>query len=566
MLPKEPSDQIQGSNVKSGRWKGKPCNYRSNRVIVKLKPVAEETTESIDNVCNSIAHDIPSGHVFRSPKASGRVVYSVDPSADIPNLAKQLARREDVEYAEPDVIDQPAVIPNDPRFGDQWSHAKVGSAAAWDLNVGAAKILIGIIDSGISMTGGALDHPDLGDTTRYLLGTDYVDGGTPRDLGGHGTHVTGIAAAMTNNGIGVSGMNWSSQVYICRTLGPGGGSSADFADAVEEIVDYALANDLKAVINYSAGGGPNQTKIDACKYVNDNGMILCAATGNDNGGPVIWPAAYSTDFDGVIAVGSTDEDDTVSSFSNVGPEVTVVAPGRDILSTTPTYPSGANVALNYDAFNGTSMATPLVTGLVSLMWGRHPGFTNKRIRDCLTSTSVKLGPGDFSNAWGNGRIDAEKAVRCGDVIFPPFTRFTFFTFFTRFTRFTFFTPFTRFTFFTRFTPFTRFTFFTPFTRFTRFTFFTPFTRFTPPIGRPFIRFGGTVFAPEELEIGRFSELDEVRESLQAIGIQTIDEVATSSPAAIAESICCEQEDAVQLVEMTKQILVALAQDEYKKEN
>jgi subtilisin family serine protease len=199
-------------------------------------------------------------------------------------------------------------------------------------------VLIGIIDSGISMsTAGALDHPDLNQAGRYILGTDFVDGGTPRDLHGHGTHVAGIAAAESNNAQGVSGMNWGTNVYICRTLDAGGnGSSADFADAVEEIVDYAVANSLKAVINYSAGGAANQTKQDAAQYADDLGMILCAATGNDSAGPVIYPAAYSTMFDGVIAVGSTDSNDTVSSFSNVGPEVTVVAPGRGILSTMPT--------------------------------------------------------------------------------------------------------------------------------------------------------------------------------------------------------------------------------------
>ena len=171
-------------------------------------------------------------------------------------------------------------------------------------------------------------------------------------------------------------MNWASPVYICRTLDTtGNGSSADFADAVEEITDYAVANNLHAVINYSGGGAANLTKQEACQYAQARGVLLCAATGNDNAGPVIWPAAYSTTIDNVIAVGSTDANDMVSSFSNVGPEVTVVAPGRGILSTMPTYDVTIPAALNYDYLDGTSMATPLVTGLVSLMWSRHPGFT-----------------------------------------------------------------------------------------------------------------------------------------------------------------------------------------------
>ena len=337
---------------------------------------------------------------------------------------RKVARLGEVEYAEPDVVDHACVIPSDTRYVEQWGLQKIGMPAAWDLETGGSNVLIGIIDSGISMSGGgALDHPDLNDPSRYIQGTDFVDGGTPRDLNGHGTHVAGIAAAESNNAQGVAGMNWGSQVYVCRTLDTSGnGGSADFADAVEEIVDYALAHGLKAVINYSAGGGDNQTKRDACAYVNDHGMILCAATGNDNGAAVIFPAAYSVDYDGVIAVGSTDSGDTVSSFSNIGPEVTVVAPGRDILSTMPTYGVTIPAALNYDELSGTSMATPCVTGLIALMWSRHPSFTNRKIRDCLTSTAVKLGAGTFDNSWGNGRVAAEPALRCGDVVVPAVHR------------------------------------------------------------------------------------------------------------------------------------------------
>jgi hypothetical protein len=194
------------------------------------------------------------------------------------------------------------------------------------------------------------------------------------------------------------------------------------------------------------------------------------------------------------------------------------------------------------------------------MWSRHPGFTNTKIRDCLTGTAVKLGPGSFDNTWGHGRVDAERAVRCGDIVFTHFTQFTRLTRFTPFTRLTPFTPFTsltRFTFFTRFTPFTPLT---PFTRFTRFTPFDPFSRFPDPgpeplpeVGR-FVRVGNMVFEPDELAIGRFPELASAAVALGQAGILGIDQLAVARPADVATALGVDPVSADALVR-TGQALV-----------
>lgn len=565
MIPKKRDDQER--NIRTGRWQRQEIRFHERRLIVKFKAPEGDSDVSLDDRVQAVVADIPGGRLMRRPKASGRAVFHIGPQEDVLKLATRLSKRDDVEYAEPDIMDREALVPNDTRYVEQWALATVGAEDAWNLETGSStQVLIGIIDSGISMTGASLDHPDLNAPGRYILGTDYVDGGVPRDLRGHGTHVTGIAAAETNNATGVAGMNWNTRVYICRTLdGNGNGSSADFADAVEEIVDYAVAHGYRAVINYSAGGGANLTKQNACQYANTHGMILCAATGNDNAGPVIFPAAYSTMFDGVIAVGSTDSTDTVSSFSNVGPEVTVVAPGRNILSTMPTYAVTIPAALNYDELDGTSMATPLVTGLVALMWSRHPSFTNTSIRNCLTSTAVKLGPGTFDNAWGFGRVDAEAALRCGDLPwFTGFTFFTAFTIFTIFTRWTLFTLFTPFTFFTRLTRFTFFTRFTPFTPFTFFTRFEPFTRFRgfdkPVEPLPFIRVGKQVFDLRELELSRFKDFRRVQKDLKAAKITYLHQLAARNVDQLSKELQCRREDAATLVSMAQALLTKIAGD------
>lgn len=559
MLPKSPQDRPE--NIADVERDGETISVFNDRIIVKLRP-PENEQESAAALVSAISEEIPDGRVLDPPRGAGRVVFAVEPGTDVAELAKRLSERDDVEWAEPDVVDRAQLIPSDPRFPQQWGPSKVGLPGAWDLTTGSSNVVIGIIDSGISMAAlGTLNHPDLDDATRFVLGTDFVDGGTPRDLNGHGTHVAGIAAAEGNNATGVSGANWGSRVYVCRTLDAGGnGSAASFASAVEEITDWAVARGLRAVMNYSGGGAASNTKRDACQYASDHGMILCAAAGNDSGGPIIFPAAYAADFDGVIAVGSTNSDDTVSGFSNVGPELTVVAPGNTILSTMPTYAVTIPAALDYDNLSGTSMATPLVTGVVALMWSRHPGFTNRRVRDCLESTAVKLGAGTFDNAWGHGRIDAPAALRCGD-FFTRFTRFTDFTF----TRFTAFTPHTRFTF-TRFTPFT------PITLFTRFTLFTPFTEFTfGPLGpkgsgpvevaeprvAPFVRFAGAVLDPAHLKLEHQPEFARVGDPLRAIGITRVDQLASTDPSELAAA-GVEGEVADNLVEGAQHVLRQIA--------
>jgi hypothetical protein len=575
MIPKDPKSRLRSRGIQEGKWKDKSIRYLSGRVIVKFKAQPTDSTQTARSLSDSIAAEVTGSRVKRYPRATGRAVITFDPGQDLFDVIGKLANRPEVEYVEPDVVDTAQIVPNDTRYSEQWSHPLIGSENAWNLQQGTGTVLIGIIDSGISSNAaGVLDHTDLDAPGRYTLGTDFVDGGPPRDLNGHGTHVAGIAAAESNNSQGVAGMNWGSPVYICRTLDTfGNGSSADFADAVEEIVDYAVANKLHAVINYSAGGADNLTKQQACEYAQARGVLLCAATGNDNAGPVIFPAAYSTTIDNVIAVGSTDDDDTVSSFSNVGPEVTVVAPGRGILSTMPTYAVTIAGALNYDFLDGTSMATPLVTGLCALMWSRHPGFTYTQIRNCLMNTAVNLGPGGFDNTWGHGRVAPEAALRCGDLVFPTlftiftrFTRFTLFTHFTRFTVFTLFTQFTRFTRFTLFTLFTRFTRFTPFTRFTVFTRFRPFevaTSFIDPLkrrtgGERFIRIGRTVFELGELDIRKFKELKAAEKDLRQAGIQHLHELAAGEPTKLAAAINYSAEEVASLQTLANQLLNALS--------
>jgi len=409
MLP-ENGPEGAGHEIVEGTFERRKVSFVARRVVVQF--ARHDNQAALDASREAAIAAVEGTRPLRRVSRTGRQVLLLPEGASVPSACIALKKLAGIDYAEPDFLDQPQIIPNDPRYPQQWGPPKVNAEQAWDLEQGKSNVLIGIIDSGISITGGAPDHDDLSTPGRFTLGTDFIDGGVPQDTGGHGTHVAGIAAAVGNNAMGIAGMNWYSPVYICRTLGPGGGSHADLADAIEEITDYAVANGLKAVINYSGGGSDSLTKKNACQYASDNGALLCAAAGNDYGGSVIWPAAYSTAITGVIAVGSTDSSDAVAAHSNVGPEITVVAPGLSIQSTLPTYVTPGN-AVNYGNKSGTSMATPLVSGLASLIWSRFPGWSNSKVKQCIIDTAVKLGSGNFNNSWGYGRVDASAALKCG---------------------------------------------------------------------------------------------------------------------------------------------------------
>jgi thermitase len=294
-----------------------------------------------------------------------------------------------VEYAEPNYIIRAVLTPNDPYFSSQWGLTKIGAPQAWEVTTGSSDLTIAIVDSGID-----LDHPDL--SGKIILGYDYVNGDwVPDDDYGHGTHVAGIAAAWTDNGQGVAGVSWGARLMALKVLNAGGsGSYANVASAVT----YAADNGAK-IINLSLGGDfDSQTLHDAVIYAHNAGCVLAAATGNDGGSAVLYPAKHAE----ALAVAATGSTDQRAWFSNYGPEVDVAAPGVSIYST---YLGGG-----YTSMGGTSMATPHVAGLAALIWSACPGYTNNQVESRIERTAVDLGATGWDQYYGHGRIDAWHAV------------------------------------------------------------------------------------------------------------------------------------------------------------
>jgi len=330
-----------------------------------------------------------------------------------------------VEYAEPNYINQIHWVPNDPYYSYQWHFDQINMESAWDQQQGGdSGVVVTVLDTGVAYEdyGPYQQAPDLVGTN-FVPGYDFVNMDShPNDDHGHGTHVTGTIAQTTNNNLGVAGTAFNCSIMPVKVFSAAGTSTAQqFADGVY----YAVDNGAK-VINYS-GGGPSSstTGYNAVKYAYDHDVVFVAATGNDNSSSMNYPAAY----DEVIAVGATRYDKARAPYSNYGTGMELMAPGGDtsvdqnsdgyadgVLQLT--FSGGVFTNWAYWFWQGTSMATPHVTGLIALIlsgWsvsGIHNSGTSsiENIRDILHSTAEDLGAPGYDTVYGYGLIDAAAAL------------------------------------------------------------------------------------------------------------------------------------------------------------
>ena len=350
--------------------------------------------------------DIASNHharIVNTVKMQGRLkaVIVELPLMSTTSFMEELRAADIASYVEPDAKVQVQAVPNDPYWNMQWGPQKIGADFAWNTTVGDPSLLVAVIDTGVDYL-----HPDI--AANYVaLGRDWVNNDDdPLDDFGHGTHCTGIIAAVMNNGEGIAGL---AQVRIMvekafDSYGYG------YADTIANSIIHATDSGAK-IISMSFGGyTDSQLMHDAVKYAYNAGVLLVASTGNDESNSRMYPAAY----DEVIAVTATDQSDQKAWFSNWGDWVELAAPGVDIYSTMPTYEVYMNVAygfsMNYDYMSGTSMACPHVAGVAALAWSRYSNRTRDWVRMWLSYTADDLGDSGFDVDFGNGRVNAQNAV------------------------------------------------------------------------------------------------------------------------------------------------------------
>ncbi|MBN1260260.1 MAG: peptidase S8 [Anaerolineae bacterium] len=324
-----------------------------------------------------------------------------------------------VVYAEPNFLYHAFTTPNDPEFSKQWAHTRMQSEAAWDLTTGSAGITIAILDSGVDE-----GHPDL--SGKLVAGYDFIDGDSnPHDLNGHGTHVSGIAAATTNNGAGVAGTDWQARIMPVRVLNEEGTGSTS---GIIEGINWAVANGAD-VLNMSLGGPSASPSLQtAINNAHNAGALVIVSMGNDDSGIAQYPAAFSN----VMAVAATSQSDTKASYSNYGGHCDIAAPGGDmtyyhdpkgIYSTMPTYDvfmtTAYSYSKNYDFAQGTSQASPYVSGLAALVWAQNPSFTPDQVQARIEDTADDLGASGWDQFFGHGRINALAALQVSSVPAAP---------------------------------------------------------------------------------------------------------------------------------------------------
>jgi subtilisin family serine protease len=399
-------------------------------------------------------------------------IFELRNESDLNALKNELAKNPYVVYTEPDLQVELYETPNDSLYPQQWGLNNLGQEhyyvrryqgsyndvlmmtrgiADADIDAGdvfihppdkTTAVVVAIID-----TGADIHHPDLADNiwtnpreipddsldndnNGYIddvHGWDFYTGNTPDVIGdndpsdadGHGTHCSGIVAAVANNYIGVSGIGRD------VTIMPLNFEPLPLVSIVARAILYAADNGAD-VANMSFGLTSRSDLIgEAISYANDKGVILCAATGNSGTPEINYPAGY----DVTIAVGATNDSDRVTSFSTYGTHLDVCAPGLSILSLRAgntdmygaswPYEPGVHIIDNkYYLASGTSMACPHVVGVAAWLKSVSPGLTPARAKTIIQQSADDIidpfGLGWNFPGWdiysGYGRVNLQKAI------------------------------------------------------------------------------------------------------------------------------------------------------------
>ncbi|MCJ7750298.1 MAG: S8 family serine peptidase, partial [Armatimonadetes bacterium] len=356
--------------------------YVPDQVLVKFRPgtPASEIARAHASAHAAIRDEIPQ---------IGVQIVGLPRGLSVGKAIGFYERNPNVEFVEPDYYIEPSLRPNDEWYANwQLSLQWMGSEAAWDITTGSSSVPIAILDSGADF-----EHPDL--QGRLLSGWDFVDGdGDPMDEHGHGTAVTGVAGATTNNLFGIAGVTWENPVLVVRI---GDWTGASTWGRMAQGITYAADQGARAINISYAGTSYTSSGASAVAYAWSRGAVTVSSAGNSNTDTPHYPAALPN----VIGVSGTDGWDELISYSNYGIWVDVCAPAGSRTTSL-----GGNIG----NVGGTSISAPYVTGLFGLVFSANPSLTPQQAVDIVCQTATDLGDPGFDEYYGWGKIDLHRAV------------------------------------------------------------------------------------------------------------------------------------------------------------
>lgn len=385
----------------------------ADHVMIGLRPGSDEAA------VQRILED--KGYTIRSVEPGSFIIAEIpdyEDAEDQKNAISAIAGLDEfIDFAEPDYLVFPSLNPNDPGYssGKLWglhnpgtesgskADADIDAPEAWALRTDASGVIVAVTDTGINYTHEGLAANMWTDSSTGSHGFDaYEDDDNPMDTGGHGTHCAGTIGASGNNGKGMTGVAWKVQLMALRFLGPNGGSTSDGI----RVINFARLNGANIISASWGGGGYSQSLYNAINACRAADIPFVAAAGNDslnNDSNPHYPSSYN--LPNIVAVASTTKNDTVSTFSCYGKNsVDIAAPGSSIYSTY----IGSNTA--YTFLNGTSMATPHVSGALAMAKAQFPTETAAQLIARLYSSADPI-PALAQKVSSKGRLNLDRLLR-----------------------------------------------------------------------------------------------------------------------------------------------------------
>ncbi len=314
-------------------------------------------------------------------------IYTIEVSAGLEKEIVEFVRENpDVEFAEMEGIVFPEIIPNDPQYSQQWHLPITSSPTAWDFTTGDPNVVVAVLDTGIDAS-----HPDL---ASKLIGgwNTYENSPNIGDVYGHGTKVSGVAGAVTDNGVGVASINWQGKIFHYKVSDDGGGATTS---AISGAITRAANDGAKiATFSYSISTS-SSIQTATLNFMNNYGGLVFASAGNQ--------ATFVSSADNpIMVIGATTSTDALASFSNTGNLIDLVAPGAGIRTT---IKEGG-----YGSVSGTSFSAPMAAAAAALIYSINPEFTGYQVEEFLEQGADDLGVSGWDTSYGWGRLNIGNSV------------------------------------------------------------------------------------------------------------------------------------------------------------